>query len=306
MMKPAMPAFRPWSSACLPSVAETCERETSVSFSGSAPILRIFARSCADWIGEAAGDLRAGRAVDAVRVLAPVDVRRRDELVVERDREVLRGLQRVAAERVVGAALGHPARDRLERLAALAREVERHDRLVAELWSKFCSGFLMSVPRQARAVLDDPPAVRIGDRRRSGLLLAQDEHAGRDLDDLARRLLLGGRQRVQRLLARVERLAVAERLLGVLVEDVEARLGRGLGRAAGESLASGSEPLPMPTSVHLDACVHRRAQADDRLALVGVDVRVGLALLVEDVRFPVVEEQLGGRADLLRPRAGRP
>ena len=45
-----MPAFRPWSSACLPSVAETCERETSVSFSGSAPILRIFARSWADLI----------------------------------------------------------------------------------------------------------------------------------------------------------------------------------------------------------------------------------------------------------------
>ncbi len=45
-----MPAFRPWSSAWAPSVAETCERETSESFSGSAPILRILARSCADWI----------------------------------------------------------------------------------------------------------------------------------------------------------------------------------------------------------------------------------------------------------------
>ena len=49
-MKPAMPAFRPWSSACLPSVAETWERETSVSFSGSAPIFSVFARSCALWI----------------------------------------------------------------------------------------------------------------------------------------------------------------------------------------------------------------------------------------------------------------
>ena len=50
MTKPAMPAFRPWSSACSPSVAETCERETSVSFSGRAPILRILARFCADLI----------------------------------------------------------------------------------------------------------------------------------------------------------------------------------------------------------------------------------------------------------------
>ena len=45
-----MPAFRPWSSAWAPSVAETCEREISVSFSGRAPILSSFARFCADWI----------------------------------------------------------------------------------------------------------------------------------------------------------------------------------------------------------------------------------------------------------------
>ena len=50
MMKPAAPATRPWSSASAPSVAETCEREISSRRIGSAPISRIFARSCAESI----------------------------------------------------------------------------------------------------------------------------------------------------------------------------------------------------------------------------------------------------------------
>ena len=41
--------MRPWSSACWPSVAETCEREISSSRSGRAPILSSRARSCAPW-----------------------------------------------------------------------------------------------------------------------------------------------------------------------------------------------------------------------------------------------------------------
>ncbi len=44
-----MPATRPWSSACWPSVAETCEREISSSRSGSAPIFSSRARSWAVW-----------------------------------------------------------------------------------------------------------------------------------------------------------------------------------------------------------------------------------------------------------------
>jgi hypothetical protein len=42
-----MPAVRPWLSACLPSVAETCDWLISSSFSGSAPVLSRFARRCA-------------------------------------------------------------------------------------------------------------------------------------------------------------------------------------------------------------------------------------------------------------------
>src|SRR4051812_34025455 len=45
-----MPAMRPWCSACLPSVADTCERETGSSLIGSAPIFSVFARSWAVWI----------------------------------------------------------------------------------------------------------------------------------------------------------------------------------------------------------------------------------------------------------------
>ena len=36
-----MPALRPWSSACWPSVADTVELEISFSSTGSAPICRI-------------------------------------------------------------------------------------------------------------------------------------------------------------------------------------------------------------------------------------------------------------------------
>ena len=65
-----MPAIRPWWSACLPSVAETCDCEISSSLIGSAPVFSRLARSWARLDREAARDLRAVAAVDAVRVLA--------------------------------------------------------------------------------------------------------------------------------------------------------------------------------------------------------------------------------------------
>ena len=55
----------------------------------------------------------------------------------------------------------------------------------------------------------------------------------------------------------------------------------------------------MPTSVHLDGLLGGGEDAADRLALVRVLVRVGLAVLVEEVGFPVVEVQLGSGADLV-------
>ena len=42
---PTAPAIRPWSSACWPSVAETCVSEISLRSIGSAPMRRLSARS---------------------------------------------------------------------------------------------------------------------------------------------------------------------------------------------------------------------------------------------------------------------
>jgi len=97
---------------------------------------------------------------------------------------------------------------------------------------------------------------------------------------------------------------VVERLLGLLVEDVEARLGAGLRLAAGRVLAQRVSALADPDVGALGRLGDRGPQPDDGLAVVRVLVRVGLALVVEDVRFPVVEEQLGRRPDLLGRRLG--
>ena len=60
-----------------------------------------------------------------------VDVRRRLDLAVEDDREVLEEVLAVAEEaRPRSAALGLLARDRVEDLRALLRELHGHDRLV--------------------------------------------------------------------------------------------------------------------------------------------------------------------------------
>ena len=48
MMNPAAPATRPWLSACLPSVADTCEAEMSSSLIGRAPVLSRLASCCAE------------------------------------------------------------------------------------------------------------------------------------------------------------------------------------------------------------------------------------------------------------------
>jgi hypothetical protein len=253
---------------------------------------------------ERAGDLRAGGAVDALRVLTPVDVRRRDELVVQGDREVLRGLERVAAERVVSAALGDVTRDRLEGLTALVREVERDDRFVADRRVEALLRVLDVRAREARTVLDHPPAVGIRIVR-LGLLLTQQEHAGRDLDDLRVLLLVLG-ERVQGVLTRGEgrgRLP-RERLLRRLVEDVEARLGRGHGLAARRIVGQRVRPRAGADLRALGGLLGRGEEAADRLPLVRVLVRIGLAVLVKEVGFPVVEKQLGRGAHLVCDRAG--
>ena len=193
----------------------------------------------------------------------------------------------VGRQRVVDAALRDRRGDLLERFAALVREVERDDRLA--LLVEVLLRVADVGARQRRVVLDDPVAVGLG-RVRAGLLVAHDEDALGDLEHLGVRPLLLA-EVLERGLARVRRSAVVVRLLGLLVERVEARGVGGVVVAVDLRLALGGL---------LDGVVEAR----DRLTAVGVLVRVRLAVLVEDVGFPVVEEQLGGGADLLRGALG--
>ena len=73
---------------------------------------------------EPAGDLGTGRPADSVRVLLEVDVGRRDQLVVEDDREVLEVLLRVAPEEVLLAPLRYAAGRLFPDRPALVGEVE--------------------------------------------------------------------------------------------------------------------------------------------------------------------------------------
>ena len=198
---------------------------------------------------------------------------------------------RVRIERVgvVGAALGDVAGDLPERLLTLVAEAEFDDRLVARPVVEVLLGVLDVRARQARVVAHDPEPVRRR-RLRVALLVAQDEHARLDLDDLRARLLRGA-EALERSLARLVGQAVVERLLGDLVKGVEARAGRGLAVLRHRDLA-------------LRRLLDRVVKTGDRL-LTAVDLRrIGLAALVEDVLLPVVEEQLRRRADLLRGALG--
>ncbi len=143
----ARPAMRPWLSACLPSVAETCEREIRASLIGSAPDWSSLARFWADVEREAAGDLRAGRGVDAFGVLRVVDRRHGDQLPVEHDREVLQGLFLADARELgflaaMGDFLGHLFEDGL----AVAGEAEGDVAAAPVLSSVPCCGLVMSLP----------------------------------------------------------------------------------------------------------------------------------------------------------------
>ena len=194
---------------------------------------------------------------------------------------------RVGVERVgvVGAALGDLARDLLERLLALVAEVEGDDRLVAGPLVEVLLGVLDVRARRARGR-------RGRSRTRSGggaVALAFSSRSTSTPGWTSRtsaRAFSASLEALERGLARLVGQAVVERLLGDLVERVEARAGRGLAVLRHRDLALGR-------------ALDRVVEAGDGL-LAAVDLgRVGLAVLVEDVLLPVVEEELGGRADLV-------
>ena len=112
MTKPTRPAIRPWCSACWPSVAETCDCEISSSLIGSAPVFSRFARLWADLIVKPPEICEPLDPSMPSGFAAEVDVRDRDQLVVEDDREVLGDRGGSAPGSGGLAALGDLARDR--------------------------------------------------------------------------------------------------------------------------------------------------------------------------------------------------
>ncbi len=163
MPKPTRPAISPWLSAVLPSVAETWEFGDQLELDRQRARLQLLRQFLRRADREAAGDLRAGVGVDPFRVLRVVDRRRRDQLVVEHDREVLLGRFLADARQLrflaaVGDFLGRLLEDAL----AVAREVEGHVRRArtAAAFVEALARVLDLGPRQHRVVLDHEPAVR--------------------------------------------------------------------------------------------------------------------------------------------------
>ena len=224
--------------------------------------------------------------VDPVRVLDVVDRGRRDELVVEHDREMLRVRRR---ERVVASALGDRARDLLERFAPAVGELEPDDRLVAELLVEVLLRIANVGARQRRVVLHHPEAVGVGSVR-AHLLVAHHQDAFGDLDHLGA-LALGIVEILERRLPRIGRLAVVQRTLGDLIERIEPRPVSGAVVAITLRIA----PRGLP---------HRLKEPRDRLLLIGVLIGIGLAVLIEQIGFPVIKEQLRRRPHLLSRSLG--
>ena len=190
-------------------------------------------------------------------------------------------------ERVVASALGDRARDLLERLAPAVGELEGDDRLVAELLVDVLLGVADVGARQRRVVLHHPVAVGFGGVG-ARLLVAHHQDAFGDFDHLGA-LALGVVEVLERRLPGVGGLAVVQRALGDLVEGVEPRpVGRVV---VAVTLRIAPRGLP-----------HGLKEPRDRLLLVGVLIGVGLAVLIQQVGFPVIEEQLRRRPHLL----GRP
>ena len=190
-------------------------------------------------------------------------------------------------ERVVASALGDRARDLLERLAAAVGELEGDDRLVAELLVDVLLGVADVGARQRRVVLHHPVAVGFGGVG-ARLLVAHHQDAFGDFDHLGA-LALGVVEVLERRLPGVGGLAVVQRALGDLVEGVKPRpVGRVV---VAVTLRIAPRGLP-----------HGLKEPRDRLLFVGVLIGIGLAILIQQVGFPVIKEQLRRRPHLL----GRP
>ena len=193
-------------------------------------------------------DLGVARDAAGERAVGVVDLRPRANLAVEHDREVLRRVAELAAH-VLG------ARDLLEAVAALVRELERHDRLVGRRVEVLAragelqvgAGHLRHV---RRVVLEEVVRVaggRSDARAHDGLHAARDHHgAVRGAEELVavRQLavVLGERLLLRRDRADDELLLLVEDppLVGLVLDD---RL------LAGEEVVDARARLRVPVDV---------------------------------------------------------
>ncbi len=183
---------------------------------------------------------------------------------------------------VVQAAFGYGLRRVLERPLATVRELHRHDGLVRALVVALL-GVRDVGSAERRTVADHPPTVGLRGVGLSALLLvAQHDDARRHFENLRARPLLVG-QTVQELFAVALVGPTIEQLVRELVERVVAGARVWIlveRRAFGGAL----DGVVLP--------------GDGALAAID-EIGIRPAILVEDVRFPVVENHLGGGADLL-------
>ncbi len=261
---------------------------------------------------EAAGaaDLRARVAADPLGVGLEVDVGRRDQVVVERDREVVGAalhphLLRLALleDAVVGAALGDVAGDALPDLLAPVAELEDDDRVAARPGRVDARrGVLDVLAAQGRAIADQEVLVADGDRFAVGVdLLLGAQHAVAlghhdDFDVVGPRLPVGA-EVPRHPLVLLEALDVvvrsAEDLLRLVVDQVVL-------------VADERRELLVDVRLQLGAA-HHRVVLRDRPRAAGVGGRRaaghrgvgrhGLTVRADDVGLPVVEGQLRRGAD---------
>ncbi len=219
---------------------------------------------------EAARDLGSGAPVDPVRVLAVVDERARDDLAVQHDREGLeRALHGLARDLAGLPALREAAGDLLEVLAALVRELERHDRLSRGRIVLLARVLQVGTAHLRVVAHHEVALVRRVGWKALGPFRPQHDGALGDLQDLValRDLPVELRQEVvaRRVGAGREQLVRLEEVVGA---------GRGV--------------VVVLDGLLLGRALDRRIEAHDR--------RLRAA---DHVFLPVVEEQLRGRADLL-------
>ena len=164
MTKPAMPAARPWLSAWRPSVADTWELEMSSSCTGSAPVLRMFASSCADPI------VKPPSICEPLRPSMPSGYCWKS-IVGEETSSLSSTIAKccrpdrpsgwAGCRRSPGRAGRSSFVTRLPRLAALVGEVERDDRRAraARALVEVLLGVLDLLALERDVVLEDVPAV---------------------------------------------------------------------------------------------------------------------------------------------------